>query len=129
MIAACTGPTGCLVLWLRRERGRAGEQYRRGVGSITDGVPGQLYVATSSPDFKTAQPYMLRSNVTDQGGYPAALSAQGFITVNVKDITSCPCCMRSSTTSTRLQRAAVWTLPRAVFGTDIQVLDDNAQTR
>ena len=76
-----------------RRRGRcsgnAGEPENstaRGVGSATDGVPGQLYVASSSPDFKTAQTYMLRSNVTDQGGYPAVLSAQGFTTDSVKDV-------------------------------------------
>lgn len=60
------------------------------VGSTTDGVPGQLYVTSSSLDFETAQQYTLRTNVTDQGGYPTALSAQGFTTANVKDVNEQP---------------------------------------
>ena len=69
--------------------GNAGEPENstaRDVGSTTDGAPGQLYITSSSPGFETAQPYMLRTNVTDQGGYPAVLSAQGFTTDSVKDV-------------------------------------------
>ena len=97
---------------VQRERGRAGEQYRQRRWVDHGRRPWAALRHLLVPRLRDcAAVHMLRTNVTDQGGYPAALSAQGFTTANVKDVNEQPVLRALALDLSKSQRATVWTLP------------------